>query len=266
MPHLSFSQVKSFAECARRWKYGRESREPSHWAAVAGNAVHYAFEVALRAVATGQPVPGFEEMNNLLAANWHHLAADPSIRWGDVSSIYVHHRARMMVQALVEWGAFQHIQPASVDAIEQWFDVPLDTPGWIFKGRWDVVTATDTIIDLKTATEPLTQRDADRTLQAHSYYMGFKHLYGRWPKQFTLVVVAQNWKYDPEEPPTIETFTTTRTPTQVKHFRQMCNETARAIEAGIFVPNIGFEYCSSCPFTKKCRDEKSPATTSGRES
>lgn len=36
MPHLSFSQVKSFAECARRWKYGREVREPSHWAAVAG--------------------------------------------------------------------------------------------------------------------------------------------------------------------------------------------------------------------------------------
>lgn len=223
----------------------------------------------MRAVIAGQPVPNVETMNQIVADNWHHLAADPAIRWNGVDRFYIQWRAREMVRALAEWGAFEYLTPLSVDAIEQSFTVPLGVPGWNMTGRWDLATATDTVLDLKTATEPWTQAVADKSLQVEAYYWGFEHLYKRRPKQFTFIVVSHDWRRTPEDMPEIATFTTTRSKKQVEWFKEIAREVARAIEAGVFVPNPTAPWCHVCHFRKPCmetrRDEKSPAPAAGTE-
>lgn len=256
MPHLSYSQVDTYLGCPRLWKYSRATRQPSHWAAVSGRVVHYGFELCLRAVAAGDPIPDFEDLNNLIAANWHTAAAEPSIRWNGVGDFHAHYRARQMVQALVSWGAFEHIRPLSADAIEQEFKAPLGLEGWTFDGRWDLITSTDTIIDLKTAAEPWTQQMADKTLQAEAYYWGFSHLYGRQPRQMTFLVVSQDWKRDPNGPPEVETFTTTRTKKQVEWFKEVAREVARAIQTQVYPPRPTYQWCPSCAFRKPCMETR----------
>lgn len=248
--HLSFSQLSKWIECPARWQFSRQQPEPPGWQAKLGQCVHGVLELAQKDRAEGRPVPELDDLLERFRVNWPAFAADPEIRWYDMTPDRAAIRGEAMLTAVHEY--LPVITPISPTAVEMKLSIPLNVPGWTFDGVIDLVTTRRVLVDWKTTSKPWDKDAVAKNLQATAYYWLYHTATGLWPAGFTFAVMTLGKN---ETEATFQSFPTTRTEAQVAHFRHMANSVARAIDAGAIFPNLGFTWCHTCTWRNPCEKQ-----------
>jgi hypothetical protein len=118
-------------------------------------------------------------------------------------------------------------------------DYPFDVGGIID------VNQRDSIIDIKTTSRPMSQRNADESGQLTIYSLGHKALMGRYPKDVRIINLVRR------EVPVYQVLHTRRGPKDVAALLRRYAAAYEGIMAGRFEPSSGW-WCLWCRFKKRC--------------
>jgi len=243
--YLSVSQIKLYLACPLkyRFQYVDRIRKPTPAAFVLGGAVHKAIEASYRQkMSSGSDMP-VDVVQDIFAAHWDE-AARQDVDWEGEDPAAMKAKGVALVGLYMREVA-QGIQPV---AVEEKFLIDFSNVDYGFMGFMDVVTADERVRDTKTAKRSPEQDAADREMQLTAYALGYKSLYGTYPKSLGLDVLVAT------KTPKVVTLDTTREPRDTNRFLGLVGRVARCIGLGLYYPNPTGWTCKVCEYERECAE------------
>ncbi len=248
-PHLSVSQLSSWLMCPRKWRFQYLDKLP--WPTVPaslvfGSAIHGALGAFHEARLEGQTA----DLDELIAAFqeiWQAETKPIQMKPSETAEGFVELAQRLLSLFLEE------VQPAEVLAVEEAFRIrvadglpPLIGFIDLIERRGDRVV----IVEYKTAAQRFSAQRVHDDLQISAYAMaglemdlpGVKGL-DDLDLEFHVLLKTKT--------PVVDRRPAPRTASQLKEFKETAVDIYRAIEAGVFPRNRGWQ-CSGCPFRQEC--------------
>jgi putative RecB family exonuclease len=167
-PHLSYSQIRTYASCPLAWKLSRtEKPEQTPAALVFGSAFHAAAERFYQARLEGGE-PGLPDLLAAYDRAWVERTEGQAIRYPARADNPV--ALRELAERML-WAFLEHARAhtGEIIAVEEPFEVELAAGLPPLRGRLDLIEITDTpsgkrlqLVDLKTAARRCGAEDIDR--------------------------------------------------------------------------------------------------------
>ena len=254
-PHVSFTQLDQYLRCPLRYRFTYVDRLPADFVPAArafGSGIHAAAAVFFRGVGQGAR-PDVEQVQGFFETFWkletEHQPIRDSERESRESLLDL---GRRMLAVLCE----KHDPAREIVAVEQPFSVPLvdqDTGDLLDRdlvGTWDLLERDAdgfVVVDLKTASRKYSDLQVEASLQLsiYNYAVGLSPLANGREVRLRFDVLTKT-----KEPELHRHWTTRDRAANVRLFR-LAAEIVRAIEAGVFYPNVGWG-CKDCVFKTKC--------------
>lgn len=257
LDHLSWSSIKTYASCPRKfaYRYIEEAAPEFVPAALAfGSAFHAAVDCVHQARIEGQPVPSVESILSRYDEAWK-SEVESDVRFAkEEDSITLRESAERMLDAYREFILVSGVgESASIIAIEESrrFGLLADVPP--IEMRLDLLELTasgDLIVsDVKTSRSRWNDTNAREHLPQLILYangllplvkeLGAKRIVPRF------VVVTKAKK------PVVQVIEPKATQEDVSRLKDQVAATWSAIQAGIFVKRESWA-CTQCPFQKRC--------------
>ena len=241
--HLSQSSIRMYLACPKQWAalYLDGAPRRSGAALIKGSAVDHAADINWQQKReTGRDIEVEDAQE--LAEEMFRLKVDAaggreSINWGaDSLPNALDSALRMTKRHMLDHA------PLYTPAItQQRVSVKLRS-GRDFIGFIDAVAPDGTVIDVKSGSRRMSQKDADQDLQPGAYAFGL----GR-PVKFVYLRVIDSGR----APVHSEIVTTARSARGVEWFAELANDVSDAVDAGIFPANPGYS-CGWCPIASAC--------------
>jgi CRISPR/Cas system-associated exonuclease Cas4 (RecB family) len=258
--HTSKSQIKTFLMCPQKYAYqyvmGKEWERKSA-ALCFGSAIHNAVaEYYLTLANDGKPL-SLKEILSIFCEAWtRELKGDVPLDFNGNGPDEMLDLGKRMLEVFIE-----NIQPRTVEAVELPFSVPIVDmkTGEVLPvklvGAFDLIESDEddnhTVIELKTAARKWTDGQVETELDSAVYSYAFSEMGYTTHGGETLVrfdVLLKTKK------PTLETYFTTKTEKDRMKMLSLISKVLKAIEAGAFYPNYGWQ-CNGCPFQSQCADD-----------
>ncbi len=145
---------------------------------------------------------------------------------------------------------FRDMRP---QAVERAFRLPiLDISTGLFESSRDVLgvidlIADDGVIEIKTSSRSVNQREADTSLQLTLYSWAYRLIHGREEKSLKTVALLKTAKS------AIQTVETYRTAEDHSRLMELISQVIRAIELRVFYRNPNTQYgCDGCVYRVAC--------------
>lgn len=256
--HLSFSSIKTYATCPRKFAYRYLENVPEEFkpsSLTFGSAFHTAVERVQEARLQGLNIPALDEILNLFDMAWSNetLGADVQFcKEEDAQSL--RELAQRMLAAYSEYAALETTlpQPSQIISIEHSnrFRLLADVPP--IESRIDLLElqGTDLIVsDLKSSRSRWNDAKVQESLgQLVLYATGLLPLMRelgatRIVTKFVVVTKAVHPKVQVLQPQASQD--------DVVRLKQTISETWKAIQMGLFVKRESWQ-CAQCPFKNRC--------------
>ena len=255
-PHVSFTQIDQYLRCPLKYRFTYLDRlEPDFVpAALAfGSGIHGAAAFFFRGVGQGER-PSVADVQGYFEAVWKLESEHRPLRFGEKETREsLLDLATRMLAVLYE----QFDPRTEVVAVEQPFAVPLidQETGEVLER--DLVGTLDllerdaerrlVVVDLKTSARRYTDLQVEASLQLSIYNYATGLLGYADPDDVRLRFDVLTKTRVPE----LHRYWTTRDRAANVRLFRLAAEVLRAIEAGVFHPNPGWQ-CKECPFKSKC--------------
>lgn len=263
-PHLSQSQLETFAMCPERWRrrYIEGDVIPPGVAQLTGSSVHGAAEVNFRQkIASREDLP-VPQMRELAAAAFESRLESESVTLAPEETSRgkrkVLGEAKDQTVAMAEFHAYQQAPSYQPLLVEERVRITLSGPRDLL-AIVDLADECDRVIDFKTGKRRKSQEDADTSVQLSVYDVAFEAATGRRARGLVLdSIVAHSARYERD------VVATTRSRDDRLALARRINAVGRAIDAGVFTPATpGAWWCSSrwcgyhatCPFVNGSRKQ-----------
>ncbi len=253
LEHLSYSRIQAFLSCGLKFKfhYIDHIRPAFTPAALAyGIAFHEAAEEALAGLMVGV-MPPVTELVTVMARSLEEQNRDIPIQYADEGG--KESMLELATRMLTAWTAWPRPN-AKVIAVEQRFEIEL-MPGLPpLVGRIDLIEDHGddglVVIDIKTSKSRWSAREIDdHSAQLVLYREAVRELADELGKPVKLAyeVITK------AKSPVVERYVVDREPEGIDRQRAIAILVKRAVDAGIFVPQAGWQ-CATCPFIGACRE------------
>jgi len=254
-PHLSFTQLDQYLRCPLRYRLSYIDRVEPEFVPAAlafGSGIHGAAAFYYRAAAEGQ-APSTADVQGFFEAFWRLETERRPVRFEEreTKESLLDLAARM----LTVFHAAQ--EPRAIVGVEQAFDVPLvdlDTGEVLDRalvGTWDLLERDAegrlVVVDLKTAARKYTDLQVELSLQlsVYSYASVMSGLGEQGDVRLRFDVLTKT------KQPELHRYWNERDRAASVRLFRLAAELLRAIEAGVFHPNPGWQ-CKGCPFKSRC--------------
>lgn len=243
--YLSVSQVKLYLSCPLkyRFRYVDRIRKPVPAALILGGAVHKAVEANYRQKMSSGRDMAVDTAQDVFTAAWDE-AVRQDVAWEDEDPATLKHQGAALVGLYMREVA-PGIQPV---AVEEQFFIDFSNVEYGFMGYMDVVTADERVRDTKTAKRSPEADAADREMQLTAYALGYKTLYGAYPKSLGLDVLVAT------KAPKVVSLDTVREARDTNRFLGLVGRVARCIGLGLYYPNPTGWLCKVCEYERECAE------------
>jgi len=258
--HVSKSQIRTFLMCPQKYcyqyVYGKEW-ESKPVALAFGSAVHEAVADFYISLANeGNPL-SVRELQDSFINGWT-LASkgDVPLDYNGKSEDELLDLGKRMLEVFIE-----EIKLRTIEAIELPFSVPIYDPATgeelplKLVGAFDLIESDEdgnrSIVELKTAAKKWSDGQVETELDSAIYSYAFKEMGCPTNGSETLVrfdVLLKTKK------PSLETYFVTKTEKDQRKALSLISKVLKAIEAGAFYPNHGWQ-CNGCPFKQQCAED-----------
>jgi len=255
-PHVSFSQLDQYLRCPLKYHFTYVDRVAPDFVPAAlafGSGIHGAAAFFLRGIQQGR-APSLEDVQGYFEGYWNLETQHKPIRFGekDTKASLLDLAARMLDVL------YRSREPGTeVVAVEQAFDVPLvdqETGELLDRnlvGALDLVERDAegrlVVVDLKTSARKYSDLQVEASLQlsVYSYATAMNGLADQEDLRLRFDVLTKT-----KQPELCRYWTQRDRAANLRLFR-LAAEILRAIEAGVFVPNTGWQ-CRDCQFRSRC--------------
>jgi len=248
--HFSATQLRTYLECPYKYYLSYEEKLP--WEKVPsgvtfGSAVHRTVEQFNRALADG----GMDEKSaiGIFVKEWQAETKRDGVEYRNPDEREeLADKGKRLIQLYAQ--EFRDMRP---QAVERAFRLPiLDVSTGLFEGSRDVLgvidlIADDGVIEIKTSSRSVNQREADTSLQLTLYSWAFRMIHGREEKSLKTVALLKTAKS------AIQTVETYRTAEDHSRLMELIAQVIRAIELRVFYRNPNTQYgCDGCVYRVAC--------------
>lgn len=241
--HLSNSSIKKYLACPKQWAhhYLEGMRGTVGVALIKGSAVDHAADVNWQQKRkTGEDL-SVEDAQDLAETMFRRKLDEAGGRsevdWhGDTMPSALQSAMKMTARHMRDHAPLYTPTATQVRVSRKL------ASGRDFIGFIDAVAGDGTVIDVKSGSRKMAQRDADTDLQPGAYAFGLER-----PVDFVYLRVIDSGR----APVHSELVTTRRSAAGVAWFGQLANDVDAAIDAGVFPANPGYQ-CSWCPAKAAC--------------
>ena len=255
-PHVSFTQIDQYLRCPLKYKFTYVDRlEPEFVpAALAfGSGIHGAAAFFLRGVQQGAP-PRLDDVQGYFEGYWNLETQRRPIRFGEKDT---KDSLLDLARRMLDVFCAKQEPGAEVVAVEQPFDVPLidQETGEVLDralvGTLDLIERDGdgriVVVDLKTSARKYTDLQVEASLQlsVYSYATAMNGLADQEDLRLRFDVLTKT------KQPELHRYWTQRDRAANLRLFHLTAEILHAIEAGVFVPNPGWQ-CKECPFKSRC--------------
>lgn len=248
MDHLSSSQINVYLLCGLKYKYHYLDKLPKPFrpsALLFGGALHAALQWFHEERMKGKET-SLDMLYRIFDADWYSQKLGGTIRFkeGEQEMALTH----LAKEFLAMYAKEKH---KPVEGCEVRFTVPLVNPvtgkdlGIVLEGYFDMVEADETIVEYKTSAQTLSTDDIDSRLQLTAYSYAYELLHHKPPKGLKVVNFVKAKK------PRMVVSETKRDKHSYKGFLHVATEVFNGINAGIFVPHMGY-WCKDCEYANIC--------------
>jgi putative RecB family exonuclease len=250
-PHLSASQLETFAKCPEQWRrrYIEKEKIPPRLAMLKGKAVHAGAEHNLRQkIETHEDRPATEIIDAAVANYEAAIAHDGySLDAGQTKeSVGV---VKDMVALMAAGHAMLQAPEYQPVAVEEHFRIPLPAITHDLIGVVDLITDKGEVVDLKTAAKPYNKDEVETSTQL-TVYAAAKNPTGE--SNVVLDVLIEPSARNPVRRQRIEA---SRNKSDLPILARRVAVVAQQINAGLFPPAaVGSWWCSEgwCGYWKTC--------------
>lgn len=260
-PWISPSRVQTAVEkCGLRLKWEMDWKQqgipiPMSYVVVGGSTVHRGIEFALKEVLMGRSLPSGADLHDRFDSDWEQVLKDYQSRGTyalieDDNDPVKRIRAECkMLMPVVRDEVLVKLRPRF---IEEKFCCPVERDGERVDvlGYIDYMDETDEILDWKTTRLKVSENSRKQDLQMTAYAWAARKVYGIERPVVSKVFLIR----DPRRP-RVDSERYQPTDQDMEFFEEATIQVARAIHAGVFVPNTASFWCSPkyCPFYGPCR-------------
>lgn len=258
--HISFTQLDTYLQCPRRYKYQYViGAEWEHIPAAIplGKSLHQPVAQYYLAVQRNGAPPSLDELLALFDEVWEKEGTADKVKFDEEQSF-----ATMKAQGRELLAVFYHeARPQKIVAVEYPFSEELMDPktGEVLPiklvGAFDLLEADDegnfVIVDLKSTERRYSDNQLETNLQSAVYCYALVLLGLANPGDEVLVrfdVLLKTKK------PAMERYPVVRNSFDQQRAFGMLKDVLRAIDAQLYHPRPGW-YCAECPFKKRCDQE-----------
>ena len=258
MDHLSFSGIKTYLTCPKKFQYKYIDQIPEEFKASSlafGSALHIVFEKVQESRLQGLPIPSVDELVAVYETAWSTETAGHEMMFcKEEDEQTLRDLASRMLTAYRTHAELEATLPeqASIISIEHSnrFRLLADVPA--IESRIDLLElkGTDLIVsDLKSSRSKWSEsKIAESIQQLVLYAIGLLPLMRELGanKIITKFIVITKAKK-----PVVQVLQPQCSQQDVVNLKQTVSETWSAIQTGLFVKREGWQ-CSMCPFKKMC--------------
>ena len=255
-PHVSFTQLDQYLRCPLKYRFMYVDRLQPDFVPAAlafGSGIHGAAAFLLRGAQKGAQ-PSLEEVQGYFESYWNLETQHSPVRFGEKDTKEtLLDLARRMLEVFHK----NQVPGVEVVGVEQPFDVPLidQETGEVLDrslvGTLDLLERDPegrlVVVDLKTSARKYTDLQVEASLQLsiYSYATAMNGLADQDDLRLRFDVLTKT------KQPELHRYWTQRDRAANLRLFHLAAEILHAIEAGVFVPNPGWQ-CKDCPFQSRC--------------
>ncbi|MFH1648469.1 MAG: PD-(D/E)XK nuclease family protein [Patescibacteria group bacterium] len=249
LDHLSSSQINLYLQCSLKYKFQYIDTLPKPFrpsGLAFGSVIHSALSWFHKERMNGNGVT-LERFYRIFDADWYSLKVDTDIRYK-----YGEADMKLVVMAKEMLGLYFHNPIKEVKGTEVPFVIPLINPsngknlGIDLEGIIDLIEADETIVEFKTSSQTINQKDINDHLQLTAYSYAYEMLYRKPPKLLKVINFVKTKK------PKMITMETKRGKTDYQRFFNLASQILKGIESQIFFPRTSF-MCKDCEYERHCK-------------
>ena len=255
-PHVSFTQLDQYLRCPLKYRFTYVDRLMPDFVPAAlafGSGIHGAAAFFLRGVQQGA-APKLDEVQGYFESYWNLENDNRPVRFGEKET-----RESLLDLAARMLDVFHRnlVPGTEIVGVEHPFDVPLvdqETGELLDRnlvGALDLVERDAAgrlvVVDLKTSARKYTDLQVEASLQlsVYSYATAMNGLADQEDIRLRFDVLTKT------KQPELHRYWTQRDRAANVRLFHLAAEILHAIEAGVFVPNPGWQ-CKDCPFQSRC--------------
>jgi RecB family exonuclease len=252
---LSVSAIKTFTRCPQQYYYAyiEKIKRPINVAMIAGSSVHYGLEKNFKHKEKEKEDLKTKDVLEIFSNRYENTFNDPNenieIKEQKEKPDIKDKSVRVLEKYHKEY--CPEIMPRQ-EFVERWFELEFDNVEYHLKGKIDIVTDKDAILDYKISARTQKKEDYDLDPQLPVYGLGFKALTGKYPKKLQYHFLKRT------KEPDIQTdikFAGMKD-YQYKRVLMLMAKIAAAVKAGIFFPVFSPIVCSWCGYKEICQKGK----------